>query len=36
MYDSDLDHLKVDYAVIDGSLLSGGTWDGNEAAYDLS
>ena len=25
MYDSDLDHLKVDYAVIDGSLLSGGT-----------
>lgn len=36
VYDSDLDHLKVDYAVIDGSLLSGNTWDGNEATYDLS
>lgn len=36
MYDSDLDHLKVDYAVIDGRVLSGNVWDGGEAVSDLS
>ena len=34
-YAGDLDVLKVDYAVIDGEILEGNTWDGGEAIGSL-